>query len=221
MSSIPTSAPVSIPGQGQGQGPGPLGPAPVALRRLQTRQLRLLAPADRPALAKAVACYLHDNRAHLAPWDPPQAPGAGRPAQARAMLAAGATAFAAGLALRWWLTDTDLPGQVIGSVQLSAITRGAFHSANLGYAIAASHQGRGLMAEAVQAVIDEAFSPRVNLHRIQASVRPENQRSMGLLQRLGFAKIGLARRYLFIDGDWRDHLLFELTQQHFIRPAHW
>ena len=139
----------------------------------------------------------------------------------RAQLAAATTAFAAGLALRWWLTETDQPGQVIGSVQLSAISRGAFHSANLGYAVAASRQGQGLMQEALRAVIDEAFSPRVNLHRIQASVRPENSRSVLLLQRLGFAQIGLARRYLFIDGDWRDHLLFDLSHAQFIRPAGW
>ena len=199
----------------------PVMAAPGASGLLRTQRLRLLASADDPALARAVAAYLQTNRTHLAPWDPPQAPGASQPAQVRAQLAAATTAFAAGLALRWWLTETDQPGQVIGSVQLSAISRGAFHSANLGYAVAASRQGQGLMQEALRAVIDEAFSPRVNLHRIQASVRPENSRSVLLLQRLGFAQIGLARRYLFIDGDWRDHLLFDLSHEQFIRPAGW
>ena len=202
-------------------GPVPMSPAPAARRLLQTERLRLRAPADDPALAAAVVDYLQCNQAHLAPWDPPRAPDAGQPTQVRSQLATGATAFAAGLAWRWWLTAAGQPGQVIGSVQLSAITRGAFHCGSLGYSIAASHQGQGLMHEAVQAVINEAFSPRANLHRIQASVRPENQRSVALLKRLGFAQIGLARNYLFIDGDWRDHLLFELTQDQFIRPAGW
>ena len=202
-------------------GPVPISPAPAARRLLQTERLRLHAPADDPALAAAVVDYLALNQAHLAPWDPPRAPDAGQPTQVQSQLAAGATAFAAGLAWRWWLTAAGQPGQVIGSVQLSAITRGAFHSANLGYSIAASHQGQGLMHEALQEVINEAFSPRANLHRIQASVRPENQRSVALLRRLGFAQIGLAHNYLFIDGDWRDHLLFDLTQAHFIRPAGW
>jgi ribosomal-protein-alanine N-acetyltransferase len=36
-------------------------------------------------------------------------------------------------------------------------------------------------------------------------VRPENQRSRALLLRLGFLQEGLSRRYLFINGGWRDH----------------
>lgn len=195
--------------------------ASAAPTLIETPRLRLRASADEPVLAAAVADYLQRNQAHLAPWDPPQPADATSLPRVRAHLAAGATAFAAGLALRWWLTPADDPAQVIGSVQLSAVSRGPFHSANLGYAIAADQQGQGLMHEALQAVIAQAFAPRINLHRIQASVQPENQRSLALLQRLGFAEIGLARRYLFIDGDWRDHLLFDLKQDHFIHPAGW
>ncbi len=77
------------------------------------------------------------------------------------------------------------------------------------------------MHEALRTVVDEAFSPRLNLHRIQAAVRPENHRSLAVLARLGFNPIGLARRYLFIDGAWRDHQLFERTNPGFIQPADW
>jgi ribosomal-protein-alanine N-acetyltransferase len=38
-------------------------------------------------------------------------------------------------------------------------------------------------------------------------VRPENTRSLILLERLGFEREGLAREYLFIDGAWRDHVM--------------
>ena len=66
------------------------------------------------------------------------------------------------------------------------------------------------MREALQATLADAFSPRVGLHRVQANVRPENTRSLALLDRLGFEREGLAREYLFIDGAWRDHVLHEL-----------
>jgi ribosomal-protein-alanine N-acetyltransferase len=90
-----------------------------------------------------------------------------------------------------------------------------FQNAMLGYAVDADCQGQGLMREALQAVIAHAFSPAVHLHRIQANVRPENARSVALLQRLGFEDEGLAREYLFIDGAWRDHRMFALRNRAF------
>ncbi|NJN00832.1 MAG: 30S ribosomal protein S5 alanine N-acetyltransferase, partial [Aquincola sp.] len=49
------------------------------------------------------------------------------------------------------------------------------------------------------------------LRRVQANVLPDNTRSLALLDRLGFAREGLAREYLFIDGAWRDHVLTALV----------
>jgi [ribosomal protein S5]-alanine N-acetyltransferase len=99
---------------------------------------------------------------------------------------------------------------VIGHLRLSQIARGPFHSAMLGYTIDAACEGRGLMSEALRAVIAEAFGPRLALHRIQANARIENRRSLALLERLGFVREGLARNYLYIDGAWRDHVMTAL-----------
>ncbi|MGZ5073057.1 MAG: GNAT family N-acetyltransferase, partial [Usitatibacter sp.] len=88
--------------------------------------------------------------------------------------------------------------------------------------IARSHEGMGLMAEALRAT--NAFMFRtLRLHRIMASYRPENSRSGRLLERLGFAREGLAKDYLFIDGAWRDHVLTSLLNPRFdpawVEPA--
>jgi ribosomal-protein-alanine N-acetyltransferase len=80
----------------------------------------------------------------------------------------------------------------------------------LGYALDAEHEGRGLMREALSAALADVFGPRVALHRVQANVRPENKRSLRLLDALGFVREGYARQYLFIDGAWRDHVLTAL-----------
>jgi ribosomal-protein-alanine N-acetyltransferase len=77
------------------------------------------------------------------------------------------------------------------------------------------------MHEALVAALAEAFSPRVNLHRVQAAFRPENTRSGALLQRLGFRPIGLSSDYLFIDGAWRDHQLCALLNPAFHTPSGW
>lgn len=195
----------------------------AAYTRLHTARLLLQAPDATPGSAQvaAVADFYRRNQAHFAPWDPPLPPDHAEPDRVALALADAADAFVAGRSLRWWLQLADQPGRVVGSVHLSGVLRGAFQSCNLGYAIDAACQGQGLMPEALQAVLDEAFSPRLNLHRVQAGVRPENRRSLAVLARLGFRTIGLAQRYLFIDGDWRDHQLFELLNPGFIRPADW
>jgi ribosomal-protein-alanine N-acetyltransferase len=192
---------------------------------LLTARLSLHAPDE--AQVAAVADYYRRNQAHFAPWDPPLPADHAEPAAVRQQLTEGAAAFADGRSHRWWLAwqaDVDAAGQpqrVIGSVSLSAIARGPFHSANLGYALDGACQGQGLMTEALQAVLAEAFGPRINLHRLQAGVRPENTRSLAVLARLGFENEGLARQYLFIDGAWRDHLLFAARNPAFKPPAHW
>ncbi len=195
----------------------------AAYAQLHTTRLLLQAPDATPSSAQvaAVADFYRRNAAHFAPWDPPLPPDHAAPEVVQRALVEAADAFATGRSLRWWLQPAGDPGRVIGSVHLSSLVRGAFQSCNLGYAIDAGSEGRGLMQEALQAVIGEAFSPRLNLHRIQAAVRPENARSLTVLARLGFAEIGLARRYLFIAGDWRDHRLFDLNNPSFIRPADW
>ena len=51
----------------------------------------------------------------------------------------------------------------------------------------------------------------VGLHRVEASIRPENHASRRVVEKLGFREEGLRRRYLHIDGAWRDHLCYALT----------
>jgi ribosomal-protein-alanine N-acetyltransferase len=179
-----------------------------------TARLDLVAPD--PALAAAVLGYYRLNRAHLDPWGPPVPPGFYEEAWQRAQLEKGRDEWDAGRAWRWWLRERGhARRRVIGTVHFSQVVRGAFHNAMLGYSIDGACQGRGLMAEALRAAIAEVFSPAVNLHRIQANVRPENARSLRLLERLGFEREGCAREYLLIDGGWRDHVMTALRNPGF------
>jgi ribosomal-protein-alanine N-acetyltransferase len=182
---------------------------------------RLLLTAGEPSLADAVAELYQRNRAHFAPWDPPT-PEVFFTAEAQAArIQEGLSAFSAGQGFRYWLLPRDAPTRVIGSVHFNQVARGAFHSCMLGYALDEARQGSGLMHEALQAGLAEMFSPRVNLHRVQAAVRPENKPSLSVLARLGFEVEGLSRDYLFIDGAWRDHFVHALRNPAFQRPSDW
>jgi ribosomal-protein-alanine N-acetyltransferase len=175
------------------------------VHELATARLRLV--ASDPSWSAAVAdCWLRNRAAH-APWNPPLAEAVFTEAGQRELLEQAEKAQADGRELGWLLTPHAEPDRVIGHLRFTQIARGPFQNAMLGYAIDAAHEGRGLMREALQAALDDVFSPRIGLHRVQANVRPENLRSLALLERLGFVREGLAREYLFIDGAWRDHVL--------------
>ena len=103
-------------------------------------------------------------------------------------------------------------GRLAGQVTLDNIVRGALRSGYLGYWIDRSVAGRGMASLAVALVCDHAFGP-VGLHRVQADIRPENGPSQRLVERLGFTREGLLRRYLDIDGDWRDHIAYGLLAE--------
>jgi ribosomal-protein-alanine N-acetyltransferase len=205
-----------------------LGLAPLARYEITTARLRLV--AGDPGLAPAVCEFQRRNRAHFARWDPPTADSFYTIEAQSARVALGITAFQNDTAYRWWLIDTTRCGgarlpssdvEVIGSLHFSQVSRGAFQSAMLGYAIDEAHVGQGLMSEAIAAGLEEMFSPRVNLHRVQAAYRPENLRSARVLERLGFHKEGLAPDYLYIDGAWRPHVITSLRNPAFIKPEGW
>ena len=101
-------------------------------------------------------------------------------------------------------------GELAGVVALSNVVYDAFRSANLGYWVDAGRNGRGLATRAVGALAERAFGS-LGLHRLEAGTLVDNVASQRVLEKNGFELIGLARNYLHIGGDWRDHLLFQRT----------
>jgi [ribosomal protein S5]-alanine N-acetyltransferase len=95
-------------------------------------------------------------------------------------------------------------GEVVGVVNINEIVGGFFQSAYLGYYGMVRHAGRGLMMESVGRAITFAFAD-LGLHRLEANIQPENNRSLALIRRLGFRREGYSPRYLCIGGVWRDH----------------
>lgn len=102
--------------------------------------------------------------------------------------------------------------ELAGVINLSEIVHGALQSAYLGYYGFTPHAGRGLMAEGMRQVVDRAFG-ELGLHRVEANIQPENAASLALVTRLGFVREGFSRRYLRINGRWRDHERWALLRE--------
>ncbi|MER6382971.1 GNAT family N-acetyltransferase [Streptomyces sp. NPDC001250] len=172
-------------------------------------RIRPLEESDARPLAEAYVL----NRDYLRPWEPNRAEEffttEGQKARIRQRLQLRET----GQALPWVLTEA---GQVVGTATLSNISMGPFRSANLGYWIDEGHIGRGLATLAARYVCRFA-DEEVGLHRIEAGTLLDNVGSQRVLAKAGFEQIGIAPKYLHINGAWRDHVLF----QHILndRPA--
>ena len=103
---------------------------------------------------------------------------------------------------------------IIGKIDLDQVARGPFQSGTLGYMLDRRHEGQSVMRRALQDVLELTFG-EFSLHRVEAAIMPDNTRSRHLVTRLGFREIGLALRYLELDGAWRDHILYEIHEEDF------
>jgi [ribosomal protein S5]-alanine N-acetyltransferase len=118
--------------------------------------------------------------------------------------------FLADQSCHFFIFNISNDNTVVGFVNFFSFIRGAFHACILGYGLAQSEQGKGLMTEALQLGIDFVFK-ELNLHRIMANHSPTNLRSAKLLLRLNFVVEGYARDYLLVHDEWHDHVLTALT----------
>jgi ribosomal-protein-alanine N-acetyltransferase len=106
---------------------------------------------------------------------------------------------------------------LLGGCTLSNVRRGVTQCCGLGYWIGERFARQGYMSDAVCALIPFIFRT-LGLHRIEAACLPGNEPSKSLLAKAGFRQEGIARRYLQINGDWQDHLLFGLLSDD-VQPA--
>ena len=100
-------------------------------------------------------------------------------------------------------------GRLMGGITLGNVRRGAAQAGTLGYWMGERFAGQGYMRRAVTRVCHCAFD-QLGLSRIEAACLPENAVSIHLLEKAGFGREGLARSYLNIAGERRDHILFAL-----------
>lgn len=100
-------------------------------------------------------------------------------------------------------------GDMLGTISFSNLTRFPLHSCSVGYSLDENAQGNGIMRKALGLACDWMFKVQ-NMHCINASYMPENNKSASVLNARGFEQIGFAKDYLLIDGKWEDHYLTAL-----------
>lgn len=180
---LSSSAPVLVP-----RGRGLFLRAPEMSDFLQWRQLR--------------EC----SRAYLTPWEPIW------PADdlTRAGFRRRLRRYAEGIAEDRsypFIVFRESDGVMLGGITLANVRRGIAQAGTIGYWTGQPYAGKGYMTAALRVLLPTLFS-ELNLHRIEAACIPSNAPSIRVLDKCGFTREGLARRYLRINGIWQDHLLF-------------
>lgn len=151
------------------------------------------------------------SRAFLTPWEPSWTADELSRSAYLARLARYRADTAERSGFTFFLFDRSR-GELTGGITLGQIRRGVAQHGTLGYWMGERFSGAGRMREAVELISAFAFDVE-NLHRLEAACLPANQRSTALLERIGFRREGLLRKYLKIAGTFEDHALYALLAE--------
>ena len=157
------------------------------------------------------------NTQWLRPWEATLPPGSQTGPTTYAGLVRALTKQARDGRMLPWLVFLDegrarRPATLAGQLTVSGIAGGSASWGQVGYWVDQRLAGRGIIPTAVALAVDYCFQA-LALHRIEIAIRPENERSLRVVAKLGFRPEGLRPRYLHIDGEWRDHLVFALNAE--------
>jgi len=90
------------------------------------------------------------------------------------------------------------------------------YRAEIGYLLKPAYHGKGIMYEALQAVIDFGFQS-LHLHSIEAIVNPANISSIGILEKNGFVREAYFTEDYYYEGKFLDSAVYSLLEKQFIK----
>jgi [ribosomal protein S5]-alanine N-acetyltransferase len=103
-----------------------------------------------------------------------------------------------------------LDGQFVGQLSVAGISYGSYRGCFMGYWVDERVAGRGVIPTAVALATDHVFEA-LHLHRVELGIRPENIASRRVAEKLGFRLEGVREKFLHINGDWRDHVIYVMN----------
>jgi ribosomal-protein-alanine N-acetyltransferase len=174
---------------------------PFSLPELTTERLRLkqITPADAPALfdlrsSKEVVKYL----------DRPTVKNIG---DALALIQLMTELLKQNEAATWGIYLKE-GSPLVSNIGFWRIQKENYR-AEIGYLLHPSLKGRGIMSEAMKAVLQYGFGT-MKLHSVEANVNPGNVASVNLLERHSFVREAYFREKYFYDGKFLDNAIYSL-----------
>lgn len=169
----------------------------LTTKRLFLRQMTLQDAPGIHALRSNVAVMQYINR-----------PLSGSIEDAQAWIIVILEALAKNNGITWGMYLKDNPGEIVGTVGLWRIEPENYR-AEIGYMLQPSLQGKGLMLEALQQVLDYGFR-QIKLHSIEAHIDARNTASVALARKAGFVQEAYFKENCMMHGQFTDTVVYSL-----------
>ena len=114
----------------------------------------------------------------------------------------------------WGIALKDNPA-IIGSIGFWRMEK-EHYRAEIGYAMYPQFQGKGIMTEAMKAVLKYGFE-KMRLHSVEANVNPGNEASIKLLEKNYFVKEGYFKENYFYNGQFLDSAIYSLLANKYLQ----
>ncbi len=111
-----------------------------------------------------------------------------------------------------WAITTHDSDEMIGSIAIWRIVKEHYRG-ELGYVLLPEYQGKGMMYEALNAVIAYGFTD-MGLHSLEANINPDNAASQKVLERHGFVREAYFRENYYSNGKFLDSAIYSLVTPH-------
>lgn len=108
----------------------------------------------------------------------------------------------------WYRYAIEHGDEIVGDVGVEIRDGGGI--AEIGYVLHPDHRGHGFATEAAAALVDDLIENHA-IHRIEASLAPDNVASMRVLESIGMTFEVVARDACCVDGVWEDDLRYAMT----------
>lgn len=107
-----------------------------------------------------------------------------------------------------WAITTNRNDRMTGIISLFKIDKENFR-AEIGYILHPDHQGKGILGEALQKVMEFGFT-HCNFHMLTAVIDPRNSASERVLQRANFTKEAHFKEDFYYDGEFLDSIHYSI-----------
>lgn len=174
---------------------------------METDRLRL--SVLKRSAYKQVTDYLVRNKDFHKKWSQTHAESYFTESVQKDYLKYDASEYIHGRLVPLYITRKGDPTRILGRITFFNFAYGGMMSCSIGYHLDEHETGKGYMTEAVTEACSMIMDV-MKMHRVEAFILPENERSQALIRRCGFTYEGHRVSYMHINGKWRDHEAFYL-----------